>query len=416
MSRTRRTGAVVVAAATVLGLTACGGGGFDSSSSSSAAAPTSAKGPVTVKMLIGSSGATEAAAVKAATDAWAAKTGNKVEINSSASLDQDIAKGFAGGSPADLMYIDPANLSGYAKAGSLYPYGDQLGSVQYIDSLKKTFTYDGKFYCAPKDFSTLGLVINQDLWTKAGLTDADIPKDWAGLEKVATKLTSGGVVGLSMTADKDRVGAFVKQAGGWWTTEDGTAMTASSPEAVAGLTEVKKMLTNGSMKWSSDLGLGWGGDALIKGKAAMTIEGNWIHGALKDAPNLKITIAELPAGPKGKATLSFTNCWGIGAKSANQAAAIDLVKFLGTDEQQLAMSKAFGVMPATQSAMSTYTSSAGVDAAFAAGAAYAQPQTNNSALKPVFSDFTAKLATLKTADPKALLDQLQKDGDADLKG
>ena len=44
----------------------------------------------------------------------------------------------------------------------------------------QTFTYDGKFYCAPKDFSTLALEINTDLWTKAGLTDADIPKDWAG--------------------------------------------------------------------------------------------------------------------------------------------------------------------------------------------------------------------------------------------
>ena len=79
----------------------------------------------------------------------------------------------------------------------------------------QTFTYDGKLYCAPKDYSTLGLVINTDLWAKAGLTDADIPKDWAGLETVAKKLTKGKVTGLVIGNDINRSGAFMVQAGGW---------------------------------------------------------------------------------------------------------------------------------------------------------------------------------------------------------
>ncbi len=36
----------------------------------------------------------------------------------------------------------------------------------------------------------------------------------------------------------------------------------------------------------------------------MTIEGNWIKGAVKnDYPDLKYKTVELPAGPKGKGTL-----------------------------------------------------------------------------------------------------------------
>lgn len=411
----RRTGATVLTVA-ALALTACGGSGFESASSSSAPTPTSASGPVKVTMLIAASTPTELAAVKSATDAWAKSTGNTVQVSTSANLPVDIEKGFTGGSPADLFYVDPANLGAYAKAGNLYPYADQVKGATYIDSLRKAFTYDGKFYCAPKDFSTLALVINEDLWTKAGLTDADLPKDWAGLETVAKKLTTGGVTGLVTNADKDRLGVFLRQAGGWWMDPEGTTMTADSPENVAGLTQVKKMLGDGSLKFSSDLGLSWGGEALIKRKAAMTIEGNWIHGALKDAPELKVKIAELPAGPEGQGTLSFTNCWGIGAKSANQAAAIDLVSFLSRDEQQLAAAKSFGVMPATQSAMGTYTSEAGADAAFAAGARYAQGPVNNSALIPVFADLNSKLPKLKSSDPKTLLAQVQKDGVAALKG
>ncbi len=105
------------------------------------------------------------------------------------------------------------------------------------------------------------------------------------------------------------------------------------------------------------LDAGWGGEAFGKGKAAMTIEGNWIKGAMtNDFPNVKYTVHELPAGPKGKGTLSFTNCWGIAAKSKFKEQAIDFVKAMTTVDQQMTYAKAFGVMPSRQSARDQYTS------------------------------------------------------------
>ncbi len=61
----------------------------------------------------------------------------------------------------------------------------------------ENFTVDDEFYCAPKDFSTLGLIINTDLWEAAGLTEADIPTTWEELDAVSTTLTSGGTAGLA---------------------------------------------------------------------------------------------------------------------------------------------------------------------------------------------------------------------------
>ena len=52
-------------------------------------------------------------------------------------------------------------------------------------TLVDTFTYDGEFTCAPKDFSTLALQINTKLWEEAGLTDDDIPSTWEELRSVA---------------------------------------------------------------------------------------------------------------------------------------------------------------------------------------------------------------------------------------
>lgn len=72
----------------------------------------------------------------------------------------------------------------------------------------------GKFYCAPKDFSTLQLVINDKLWKAAGLTEADYPKTWDDLATVGRKLTQGKVKGLTFSPEIQRVGAFPAQGGG----------------------------------------------------------------------------------------------------------------------------------------------------------------------------------------------------------
>ncbi|MEB0015253.1 extracellular solute-binding protein, partial [Glaciimonas sp. Cout2] len=68
----------------------------------------------------------------------------------------------------------------------------------------------------------------------------------------------------------------------------------------------------------------------------------------------KYTVAELPAGPAGKGTMQFTNCWGIATDSPNQAAALKLVEQLTSKDSQLAFSTAFGPMPSIKSAASDW--------------------------------------------------------------
>ena len=403
--------ALVVTTAAALTATACGGG-FDEGGSTQ-----QTTGPAKLTVLIGSSGDAETNAVKAAADAWAKKSGNTAEVVVASDLGQQLGQGFAGGTPPDVFYADAARVGDFAKAGNLHAYGDQVKDADFVDSLVQTFTYDGKLQCAPKDFSTLALVINTDLWAKAGLTDADIPKDWAGLEAAAQKLTSGDVTGLVISGEWARVGVWMRQAGGWVVNEDGTAVTADSPENLAALQQVQKMLKSGNLKYAKQVDAGWGGEAIGKGKAAMTIEGNWIRGALsKDFPNIKAKVVELPAGPAGKGTLLFSNCWGVAAKSKNQAAAVDLVKSMITTEQQMAFAKAFGVMPSTKAGSEQYAKEFPDDAAFVAGGEYGQGPVNVPGFDPVMAAFNTGLEQLATKDPKAILAELQKNGDAALKG
>ncbi len=393
------TGALLTASA--LALTACGSGFSDPSESGSAA------GGGSLNILIGSSGDAETAAVQSAVDAWSEQSGVDATVQTANDLSQQLSQGFAAGSPPDLFYLAPEALAGYAANGSIAAYGDNLANKDdFYPSLVENFTLDDQFFCAPKDFSTLALIINSDMWAAAGLTDGDIPTDWDQLASVAQRLTADGHVGLAFGAEYQRIGAFMAQAGGGMVV-DGQAV-ANSSENVEALTYVKEQLNAGSFAFAADVGAGWGGEAFGTGAAAMTIEGNWITGALtNDYPDVNYTVAELPEGPGGKGTLQFTNCWGIAADSPNQDSARDLVEYLTGTDQQLVFSEAFGPMPSIQSAADAWTQANPELEAFLAGAEYAQFPPNLAGAADVVKDFNAQLESLKTGDPQAMLDTAQ---------
>jgi multiple sugar transport system substrate-binding protein len=418
MIRRTRAPLALVAGVGLMLAAACGGGdsGFDSGTGSGTGG--GATSGVKLTMLIGSSGDAETKAVTDASTAWGQKGGNTVTVTPAKDLIQELTQALAGGSPPDIFYVDASKFAGLVKGGALASYGDQLPNKDdFYPNLLESFTSDGKVYCAPKDFSTLALEINTDMWKKAGLTEADYPQTWDQLETVARKLTTGGVTGLVMSDTLDRVDAFMRQAGGSLLNSDNTAFTADTPENLAGLQYVQKLAKEGVLKFPKQVDAGWGGEAMGKNKAAMAIEGNWIVGGVKnDYPNLKYAVVPLPKGAQ-QATLSFTNCWGVAAKSKNQAAAVDLVKYLTSTDQQLAFSKAFGVMPSVKSAAAQFAQQFPAQKAFVDGAAYASGPTSLPGFDQVQKDFDSKILGLSdgSSDPKAMLAALQKNGTAALK-
>jgi multiple sugar transport system substrate-binding protein len=387
---------VAVAAGLAVSLVACSSGGDGGGSEGQK-----------LTMLIGSSGDAETSAVQAAADAWGAETGNTVEVIAASDLNQQLGQGFSGNNPPDLFYMGWDQFQTYASNGYLEPYADSLSNAdQFYPALKDAFTYDGKFYCAPKDFSTLGLIINTDMWAAAGLTDADIPTDWDGLTAAATKLTTADTVGLSFGQEYARIGVFMNQAGGKLV--DGDSITASSQANVDGLDYVQSLISAGVLKFPPQLEAGWGGEAFGLGKAAMVIEGPWINGALKnDYPDVKYVAAELPAGPGGSSTFTFSNCWGIPVGSPTLDVTKSLVEYLTSDEQQLAFSEAFGVIPSTESGAAAYAEKFPENASFVAGNDYAVSPVAFAGASAVLGDFNASLEGLATADAATLLDALQ---------
>lgn len=408
MATGRAAAAVATLAAMVLTgsvLAGCGSGYDDE--------PAAKPGELT--LMFGSSGEAETAAVKAAAQRFTEKSGTKVEVIPTQDLNQQLGQAFAGGNPPDVFYVGPDRFQQYAKGGSLYAYGDKLDKTEdFYPALRQTYTYEDKLYCAPKDFSTHALVINIDMWQQAGLTDADIPKTWDDLARVAKALTTPQHVGLAFNGDFNPVGSLMLAAGGWYLNADNTKVTADTPENLRALEFVKSNLVAKTFAFAKNLDSGWGGEAFGKGKAAMTIEGNWIAGALKaDFPTVKWRAVELPAGPSGKGTTVFSNCWGIAEKSDNKAGAVEFVKFLSSAAEEQAFATAFGATPPRQSLGDWTAQQFPAMNAFNAGVTYARGPVPVPGFDSVLTDFNTSLERLAagTATPKQILTQLQRNGE-----
>jgi multiple sugar transport system substrate-binding protein len=406
----RAVAIVAMAASALLVAAGCGGGGFNSSKTKQQT------GSATLQVLIASSGDAETKSVQSAAAAWASSTGNKATVTPAQDIAQQLGQAFAGSNPPDVFYVDAARFADYASVGALLPYGDKVADANdFYPNLRKAFTYQSKLYCIPKDFSTLAMEINTDLWSKAGLTATDVPTTWDQLTAVAGRLKSAGVTPIAIGDTRDRVGAFMVEAGGWVVNPDGTAATADSPANLQALQYVQSLLKGGLAQYPKQLDAGWAGEAFGKGKAAITFEGNWLKGAMQtDYPSVKYTINPMPTGPKGPGTLSFTQCWGISAKTKYQDQAIKFVEAMTAANQQIAFAKAFGVMPSRQSVKAQYTSAFPTDKAFIDGVAYSQGPVNAPKMDSVLADFDTGIQQLATGDPKAILQRLQKNTQAAL--
>ena len=400
-------------------LAACGSG-FESEAPASAApgsaaadASTGASAPAEpgadLTILIGSSGDAETNAVNDLVAEWSTESGVDAEVVVASDLNQQLSQGFSSNEPPDLFYLSTDQMAAYAATDSLEPYAESLSNADdFYPNLREAFTYDGQFMCAPKDFSTLALIINSDIWTDAGLTDDDIPTTWDELTAVAEQLTTDDHVGLAYGPEVQRIGVFMAQAGGAFIDDDGATAVVDSPENAEALQYVKDQMAAGAFSFSSDLGAGWGGEAFGNGLAAMVIEGNWIQGAMtNDFPDVNYVVAELPAGPAGAGTIQYTNCWGMAALSDNIPGATSLVEHLTSPESQLAAAEAFGVMPSVESAAEEWKAAFPELAAFIDGAEYAINLPSQPGTGDVIGDFNAQLETLSATEPETILASVQ---------
>lgn len=324
-----------------------------------------------------------------------------VEISLSPSYVETQQTAFASGDYPEVFYVDSSKLPDWAEAGVVASADENLNNVEDIyPSLVEVFTYDGTFYCPPKDFSTMTLQYNKDLFDAAGVAYPTADWTWDDLSAAARQLTSTNeageqVLGLVTPPNFERWLPFLFQAGGTIFDADGN-LTINSPEAQEALNFYVGMVDEGIAGPPSAVDAGWGGEAFANQRVAMAMEGNWVINFLNEQfPDVNWGVAPLPAGPAGKATMAFTVCYGVAANAtgAEQEAAWRLVNFLTGEEGAQRVGEAgFGVMPGRASAADEWLTTYGEDlAAFVEGADYAHKWQLPVGFQPFIDAFNAGL-------------------------
>jgi len=313
----------------------------------------------------------------------------------------------AAGTEADVFYIDVSDIDSLMKTGKLLALDDYMAKTgtsknDFVSTLINAFSYNGKVYGIPKDFNTLGLVYNKDLFKAAGVAEPTNDWTWTDLSAAAKKLTTGSVVGLSLPADAARFMPFLWQAGG-----DLNAINNSAGQAAVDFYtgfEAKDSVS----KLPSELGMGWAGEAFEKGRAAMVFEGGWLPADLNN--NFKTVnygVVQMPKGTAAKSNLIFTVSYSVSAKTKNPNAAWALTNYLTGADNQAKVLKAGFALP-TRQALSSQITNANSKAIFD-GAPYGKPfnyaSTNTGKVNDAISKALESIM-LKKSSTKDALDSL----------
>ena len=180
-TRTRRgrpSIALAVASAGALALAACGGGsGFEGEEGGDASG---GDGPITV--LIGSSGDAETKAVRTRSAPGPRTRASTRRCRSLRTSTRSWPRGSRAASRRTCSTSPPTRWRRTRPTGPSSPTPATWPTpTRSSPTLTDAFTFEDQFWCAPKDFSTLALIINNKLWKQAGLTDDDVPTTWEEL-------------------------------------------------------------------------------------------------------------------------------------------------------------------------------------------------------------------------------------------
>jgi multiple sugar transport system substrate-binding protein len=253
--------------------------------------------------------------------------------------------------------MNPANFLKFAGNNQLSPISDKIKADQvdlanYPQALIDLYTYDGNVYAFPKDFDTIGLWYNKEMFDAKRIPYPDDTWDWNKLKEVAQQLTdpATGVFGFAapIGSQQESQYNFIFQNEGYVISDDKKSMGYSEPatiEAMQYLNDfVVKDKTSPSLQQMTDSDI----NVLFEsGKVAMITVGSWnqIEFALNEYTKDKVDVAPLPQGKKRATVINGLGSV-IAATTDHPEEAWLFSKFLGSKEAADIQASYGAVMPA----------------------------------------------------------------------
>jgi multiple sugar transport system substrate-binding protein len=267
----------------------------------------------------------------------------------------------AGGTPPDVFAMDAPLFLDWQSRGALLnlqPYIDAnpgfLDGV-YPQTLTAYETADG-YYGLPRDFQTIVLFYNKDMFDAAGVPYPT--EDWTydDLMAAAKQLTvdtdgDGKIDQYGLWSDTWDMELLWSEAiwanGGEIISEDHSKTLIGEGGAMDAWKYIDSLYKEGVMPTPTAAGE-FGGDLFQAGKAAMTTIGHWaVPGYVQSGINFDVV--PMPSGPAGEATSVNSAGFVISKDSKNKDAAFEFVKFAMSEAGQKRLAELGFAIPVLKS-------------------------------------------------------------------
>ena len=313
-----------------------------------------------------------------------------------ATFQDDLRNSFAAGNAPDVINLSISEgwVTDYASQGLLLPLDDvvpQDVKEVYFSNLWEQQVVDGKHYQFPWYQGIIVNLVNTQIISDAGLTVEDFPKTIDGLPAFCQTIKdeTGTLCDIRLAVN-DLLAQMTYEGGVQVISEDGTAFTFDSPEAVEWLQMYVDMVQAGTVDRTvlvtdqDRVGL----DLFTSGQAAFYNTGpNLIREVRANNPGLYGYLAVVPAsvgksGVVGKGLMAMS----VKADTEFPNASIALAQFFTNPRSMLEFSKIVAIYPSTP---------ASYDDPFFSAA----PVAIEDSAKPYAKDAISKLADIVPSVP-----------------
>ena len=258
-----------------------------------------------------------------------------------------------GGETFDVFWINTASLPVYASADALLPITSIVGDggidpTKLPAALVESYAWDGVQYGLPRDFDTIALFYNKDIFDKASVPYPDDTWTWETFRSVSEQLNDAdnGFFGAGLqTSWQENYYNFIWQNEGDLLNDDFTkSLVGETPasEAFVYLTEffTSELTPSIAVQQANPVA-----DTLFPAGQVALLPGGSFRAGTYAQSEANIDVAPLPQGKK-RATAIHGLANVIWAGTSNAGAALEWVKFLAGEEGEQILGDSGATIPA----------------------------------------------------------------------
>ncbi len=273
------------------------------------------------------------------------------------------------GTLPDVFWMNGPNVTLYAANGMIAPIDPLLDegvldTANYPDAMNELYTVEGTQYAVPKDFDTVAMWFNRDVFARAGVEEPTGDWTWQEFQDagvaISEALADEGTYGVVMDLISSQSTYYnsILQAGGYVISEDHTTSGYDDPATIRGLQLWKDLIDSGAAPSVQQLSDTTANQWFGSGRAGMMWSGTWMVPEFAASPQAaNIDVAPLPMDEE-RATVIHGLGVVMAADGANLPAARAFLGYLGSEEAAVIQAEMGAANPAFEGTQDDWLASA----------------------------------------------------------